>query len=95
MTMQPASLNRTGYGTTDPATKYVIRRLLGHAGQDTPANRNRLSDLLDDAGTDPFVQAMIRQGDQVILTLELADGTFLAIPLAAYVRALGECEGRA
>jgi hypothetical protein len=85
---QPASMNHTGYGTLPPDEQWVIRRLLGKV--DTPGNRDRLADLMDSAGSDPFVINMINSGNQVILTLELEDDTFTAIPISAYVAAIRE-----
>ena len=79
--MQPASLNRTGYKTLPPAEKGAIRRLPRKVGADTPSNRDRVPDCLDDSGSDPFVMEMVRMGVRVVLTVELDKG-FLVFPAA-------------
>jgi hypothetical protein len=80
--MQPASLNRTGYATLPPDEQGAIRRLLKDVGADTPGNRDRVADLLDDSGSDPFVLAMVTKGAQVVLTVELEEG-FMVFPATA------------
>jgi len=85
--MQPASLNRTGYATLPPDEQQAIRYLLSRQGEDTPANRDRVADLLDDAGSDRFVLEMVRRGNTVLLTVELDGGRHLAFNASALARA--------
>lgn len=76
---RPASGLGSGYHTRHPEEKYAIRQILGEA-HDTPGNRDRLSDLSDNASADEMVREIVRAGGSLLLTLELEDGTRLLFP---------------